>query len=137
MAAAADPAGAVVELAWIGLRVRHEVSHRLHGQVLPDDDRLRDRAYDADRREVLNRVVSDLLGERRDGNSADAADAEDITVRRRIRDGLRAHDATRSGTIVDNDWLAESPLDVTRRKPAQQVGGPAIRVRHDERNAPA
>ncbi|HSJ40685.1 MAG TPA: hypothetical protein VK955_06490 [Xanthobacteraceae bacterium] len=42
MRQAADAAGAVVELAGIGLRISDKLGHRLYRQILLDDDRLHD-----------------------------------------------------------------------------------------------
>jgi len=81
--------------------------------------------------------ASDLLGERRDRDGADAADAERIAVGRGVRHGLRPDDAAGTGTVVDDDRLAQGLLDVTRGQPTEQIGVAAGRVRHDERDAPA
>src|SRR6266508_2321048 len=105
---AAGAAGAVVELAGVGLGIGHELSQRLRRQVLLDDDDLRDRADDADGREVPQRIVAHLLVriEGRDRNGTDAADAERIAVACRIRDDLRTHDAAGARAIVDDHRLA-------------------------------
>ena len=134
---AAGAAGAVVELAGMGLGVGDELGHRLHRQVLLDDDDLRDRADDADRREVPDRIVADLLDEGCDRDGADAADAEGVAVRRRVGDGLRADDAAGARAVVDDDGLAQCRLDIARGHPADEIGVAAGRVGHDEGDGPA
>src|SRR5207249_8883909 len=57
---AAGAAGAIVELAGISLGIGHELGQRLYRQVLVGDDHLRDRADDANRRKVPQRIVADL-----------------------------------------------------------------------------
>src|SRR5262249_8403004 len=104
---AAGAAGTVIELAGVGFSIGHQLSHRLPPPGLVDDDHLRDRADDTDGREILYRVVAYFLqrieGRNRDG--ADAAEAEHISVGWRSHDRLRADDAARTRTMINNDRL--------------------------------
>jgi hypothetical protein len=121
----------------MGFGVGDELGERLHRQVLLDDDDLRDRAHDADWREIADWVVTDLLDERRNRDGADAADAEGVAVGRGIGDGLRADNATGAGAVVDDDRLAQRRFDVTRGQPRDEVGVAAGGIRHDEGDGPA
>ena len=85
----------------------------------------------------LHRIVSDLLGERRDRDGADAAHAEGVAVRRRARDRLRPDDAAGARPAFDDHRFAQRLLDVTRGQPADQVGVTARGVGHDEGDRPA
>ena len=137
MRQAADAAGAVVELAGIGLRVGDQLGHRLHRQILLDDDRLHDRADDAHRRQVLHWIVSELLGKRRDRDGADAADAEGVAIRRRARDVLGPDDAAGAHAAFDNDRFSQRLFDVTGGQAADQVGVAPGAIGHDESDGPA
>ena len=134
---AADAAGAVVELAGIGLRVGDQLGHRLYRQILLDDDRLHDRADDADRRQVLHWIVSELLGKRRDRDGADAADAEGVAIRRRARDVLGPDDAAGAHPAFNNDRFSQRLFDVTRGQAADQVGVTTGAIGHNESDGSA
>jgi hypothetical protein len=82
-----------------------------------------------DRREVVDRIIGQLLQGRRD-RKADRVDEEGVAVRRRLRDDLGADRAAPARAIVDNHGLAPTLAETLRHQPGDVVGGAA----GDERN---
>ena len=90
----------------------------------------------ADGSEILERVVGQLFSRRRNGNRADAAEAERVSVRRRLRDGVGAQQTSSADAIFDNHVGTESFLHVGRGDTADHVGVAARRERNDQPDEP-
>ena len=132
----ADAARPVAELARIRLRIRDQLGHavdrqrRIHQQ---DERQVRDHR---DRREVLHRVVAELLVERRiDAHRRARRHQQRVAIGRRLDDRVDADLLARAGTVLDHEGLAELLFEHLRAHPRQDVGGARRRERHDDRGA--
>src|SRR5438034_1091971 len=78
------------------------------GERRLQEQQRRGAAGQAARRQVLQRVVGQLLEEVRvDRELADVGDQQRVTVGRRSRDDLGAGDASGAGPVLDHDLLPE------------------------------
>ncbi len=83
------------------------------------------------------RIVSELLGKRRDRDCADAADAEGVSIRRRARDVLGPDDATGAYPAFNNDRFSQRLFDVTGGEAADQVGVTTGAIGHNKSDGSA
>src|SRR5262245_18346094 len=130
-----EPAGAarsIVQLPGMSLGVVEQLMHRLDRQRSLYDHRLRNRADNADRPEILDRIVLDRLRCRRDRHGADAADAERVAVANRLRDIAHTDSSAAARAVIDDDGLAERPFHVARRETPDEIGIAARRIGDDE-----
>ena len=131
-----DDAGAVVELAGIGLGLGDQLLHGLRAVGANDQQRgvLRGQR---DRREVLKRVVGQILGGDRVHHQRDVhGDQQRVAVRRGLRDLLCADRGIAAGAVLDHDRLAPALGQLLAEQACHEVGRPARRERHDELHRP-
>ena len=137
MDAAADARGRIIQLAGIALGERDQLGDRFrrNGGVHQHDQRAgRDQA---DRREILARVVADIRIERRiDRVRAGAAEAERVAVGRGLRDLARRDRAARAALVLDHDLLAERLAHLLGDDARHHVVAAAGRIRDDQRDRP-
>ncbi len=133
MDAAADAGGGVVELARILLGERDQLRDAACRQIRVDQHDQRAGADQADRREVLARIVADVLVERRvDRQRAGPADDQGVAVGRGLGDRPRRGRAAGAGAVLDHDLLAERLAHLLGRDAREQIVAAAGRVRHDQ-----
>ncbi len=118
----------VAGLGRIRLRPRGELVPRLGAAHRPCGDRELERRAERDRREVLDRVVRDVLVHvRHDGHRADRLHHEHRAVRRRGLDRVGRDAADGAGTILDDHRLAERGRHLLGDDARDDVGGAARR----------
>ena len=133
MMRSADAAGAVAELARIGLGVGDELGDGLHRHVVVDQQDERQMRHHRDRLEILHRVVGDLLVERRiDRHRRAGRHQQRVTVGRGFRHRIDADLLAGAGPVLHHERLAEPLLPRQRRHPRQDVGRAGRRERHDD-----
>ena len=135
MNAAADPGRRVVQLAGLALRERDQFGDRFRLDVRIDQHDQRAGGDQADRREILARVVADIGVERRiDRERAGAAEAERVAVGRGFRDLARRDRAARPALVLDHDLLAERLAHLLGDDARHHVVAAAGRIRHHQRD---
>ena len=137
MNAAADAGRGIGELARIGLGVgdqlldvfrRHRRMHHQHQRAGADQ---------ADRLEILARVVADIAVERRiDRQRPGAAEHQRVAVRRGLGDRARRDRAARAAAVLDHDLLAEHRAHLVGGDTRHDVVAAAGRVGHHQRDRP-
>ena len=130
---AADAGGAVVQLARLLLRERHQLLQRVRGHRGMRDQVERRGADQAHRREILERLVGQLGEEMRvDRDLADVGDQQRVAVGRRLHDLGHAIDAARAAHVLHHDRLAQRIGELAADQARHRVGKSAGRVRHDD-----
>ncbi len=125
-------AGAVVELARVGLGVGDELRDRLRRHVGPDHHDVRQQRRGRDRDEVLERIDVEARIERgRDAERAGRAEQQRIAVGIGCGCGLEADGGARAGAVLDDHLLAEACRHRLAGQPRHGVDRPARRERHD------
>ena len=129
---AAHPRGAVVELAGLRLGERDQLAEVLDRHPgVGDEEQVRG-GDQADRDEILHRVVRQLhVEELVDRNLADVGDEERVAVRCSARHGFAAGNAARAPAVLDRHLLAEALGDFLRDDAGDRVRQSTGRVRHD------
>jgi DNA-binding transcriptional LysR family regulator len=126
------PGDAEVHLARLRLRGGDEVGERLVRRLRrhdEDEGRARD---EADRRQVLHRVVRQLRVERRiDREVARLAEDDRVAVGRRLGRLVDAEVAAGAGLVVDDEGPAGLGRDALRHLAGDDVGAAAGRERHE------
>ena len=130
MQRAADAAGAILDIAGLGLGKRDEFLDRLGRQIRIDRERVWARCEQRDRRKRLQRVVGQLV-ERRVDRMRDGDDQQRVAVGRCFRHQLGADDAAGAGLVLDHELLAEPLAELRADDARQNVVEPARRERHD------
>src|SRR5262249_51172447 len=125
-------ARSIFQLARVRLRIGDQVGNRMDGERLLDDHGLRNHAHDADRAQVLERMILHLLRHGRDRHGTDAADTQRVTVWVGLGDRLRADDAARAGAVVDDHIGAERLLQVAGRDASHEVGISTRSIGYDQ-----
>ena len=111
----ADAAGAVAELAGVGLQVGDQLLHRLHRQRRIDRDRGRGGGEDRDRRDLLERVIGLVVGAFAQDQRAGRADQQRVAVGGLLRHVVERDRRAAAGAVLDHD-IAER---ATRARSAQ------------------
>lgn len=88
-------------------------------------------AHHADRREILERIESQLLGQRVDGELCPAAEIERVAVIGRPRGKFGADDAARAASVVDDEWLPEHFRQPCGCQPGKRVADAAGAIGYD------
>ena len=100
---------AALQLAGPRLRIGDELRQRLHRQLRADDQHLRRAETQADRGEILRRIVGHPLHDQRvDGQRAVRAQQQRVPVRLGPGDDLGADIAAGACAVLDDDRLAEA-----------------------------
>ncbi len=126
----------IVELRRRGLGLGDEIGQRLdagvrtHHQDIGGVDELRDRD------EILERVIGQVLEQRRIDRDRGRGQEQRVAVRRRPRRHAHPGIPCRPGPVVDDDGLAERSTKRGREDAGDDVGRPARRERHDQRDRP-
>ena len=125
----------VSDLAGIGLRVGDELRHgiRRHGRV--HHHRVGHVGEQRDRREILH-TVERHVGDQRVVHRVHAhrVEQDGVAVGRRARDRAGADVARAAGAVLDDDRLAHRLVQMQRDDARQDVGRPARRPRHQQRD---
>jgi hypothetical protein len=122
------PAAILDRLALLG--ERNQALDVIGGKVLGRHQHDRGGADAADRREILDRIVSQLWIDRgRQHMRGHAADGDGVAVVRRRRDHLRAERAGRTRVVLDIDALPERLAHPIREQPADHIAAAASRGR--------
>ena len=121
--------------AGLGLLLVDQLPDRVHRDVDVADQRGRHQRDQRDRREVLERIVGELAVEERVHHQR-AVDRHQqrVAVGAGLGDRLRADDGVGAGAVVDDDLLAEVLAHLLADQPAEEIGRPARRERHDQRD---
>ena len=131
---AAGSRRAVVDLAGRALRRLDELIHRAHVQhrrVHGEDERKA--AGEADGREILRRVVGELLVERRiERISARITEQQRIAIGRAARDFTRPDRGAGAGPVLHHHRLPELRRERLRHRARHHVEAAAGRLRHDQ-----
>ena len=108
----------------------------LGGKLRIHHQHLRRNAEQADRREILHRVVAHLgdRRERRDGRRR--RPQEGVAVRRRAGDRLGRDAAVAADAVLDDELLAERLAEPAAREPRHDVDVAAGRERHQDLGRP-
>ena len=111
---------------------RDELAHVLGGNVARDDQHLRHRRHQRDRREILCDVVGHLFHRRVDDERTRADDADRVAVGCCLCDRVGAEHAALAAAIVDHDRLLDQFRHALADHARDDVVGPAGRERHDQ-----
>jgi hypothetical protein len=126
-------AGRIVELAGPVSHHPDQLPDAADRQVLAHQQHQRGVGHQHDRREVLDRVVSEIALERRHrGVGAGGGHDEGVAVGRSLLCGHDADQAGRAGAIIDDDRPALPRADPLGDEPRYAVKRPAGRIRHDQ-----
>ena len=85
-----------------------------------------------DRHEIGERIVRQLLVERRIDAEACRGEQQCVPIRRRVHRELRCDDAARARPVVDDELLPETPAELARDDTRDEVGVAAGCLRDDE-----
>ena len=119
---------AVGELAGIGARVGDEFGQRLHRQIGMDDQHIRRDEDLADGREILDRIVGELLVHARaEDERGVAAHHQRVAVRRGLGGAFGGDVAARAGDVLDHHRLAPGFGEFLGKQPRGDVGRDAGR----------
>src|SRR5213079_1507345 len=130
---AAVAVGGVVQDTGMGARVGGELGDVLRRYLWIHHQHRRRRGDQGDRREVLQRVVAELLVQVRIHHvAADAGEEKRVAVGRRLRRELRADRAAGAGPVVDDDRLAKLRADLLRDRARHGVVAAAGREGDDQ-----
>ena len=103
------------------------------GMLGMDDQHQRVASHPRDRREVLDRIVGDVLHQEGHGRMrAVGAHEQRVAVRRRARDVQRRKRAVRARTVLDHDGLLERDAEMLADDAGDRVGGAAGTERDDD-----
>jgi hypothetical protein len=122
----------IIERARRGFRARNQIGDRLdvglraHEQHVGRVDEL------ADRHEILQRVVGQIVVERLVDGDGGRGEQQRIAVGRRPRCNGHAGIAASAAAVVDDHRLAQRLLQGERDDARNDVGRPARRERHDQ-----
>ncbi len=122
-----------IELAGIGLGVGDQLRHVAHRDVLAGDHDVGDDRHEADRREVLQRIVAGTAVERgADRHRGGAADEQRVAVGLRRCGRAAGERAAGARAIVDDHLLAERGRQLLADQPPHDIDRAAGRERHDQ-----
>ena len=123
----------VRELAGLLLGERDQLGNRVRRHVDVDHQGLGDRNHQAERLEILLRVVGQVGKHQRiDRHGAVVRDQERVAVGRSLLHGFRADPHRGARAVLDHDGLAPLRLQLFADDARAQVDGAARRRRHDD-----
>ena len=129
----AHAARGVAELAGLGFREPDQIGDAGDRQRRIDHQHERDRGDQRDRGEILDRIVRQLLVDGGIERQRRARRREQgVAVGRRARDIGGAGRGALAGAVLDDEGLAQAPLEAARQEARQRVGSPARRIGHDD-----
>ena len=135
MAGGAGAGRAEIDLAGIGFRISNKFGDGLGRKRRIDHQRIRRVADQADRREILARVVADILVERgADRQRAGIAQHQRVAVGFAFGDRLGADRAAGARTVVDHDLLAKQFTHLVGDATADHRSAAARRERNHQRD---
>ncbi len=129
---AADAGGREIELAGLAFGECDEFAHVFGGNIARDDQHLRHRRHQRDRREILCDVVGYFFHRRVDDERTRADDADRVTVGRRLCDGIGAEHAALAAAVFDHDRLLDQFRHALADHARDDVVGTAGWERHDQ-----
>ena len=120
-------------LARIVLGVFDKIGHRVHWQRRIDQQHQRIARHQRDHREVLERVVGELLVERRvDRKRAARREQQRVAVRCGLRDGGRRGRGACARAVLDDEGFAQPLGELLRHQLADDVDRSAGGERHHD-----
>src|SRR5260370_2523423 len=134
MARSAEPGCAIVDLAWIGAGVVDEFWYRLNRQIVVDRESNPVDGHDAVRREVLDRVVGQLLHQRNDGEWRATSEVQRVAIGRRAYHVFGANGAGSAAATLDDERLTEHLGEPVGSDAPEHIRDPAWAVGHDDFN---
>ena len=118
-------------LARIVLGVFDQVGHRVHRQRRIDHQHQRVARHQRHHRQVLQRIVGELLIERRvDRERAARREQQRVTVRRGLRDGRGRCRGAGARAVLHDEGLAEPLGELLRHQPADDINRSTCGERH-------
>ncbi len=112
-----------------------QIGERTGGKARMHHDQVRRRCDEPDRREVLARIIAEVLeqaGRRADGRARHHQDG--VAIRRHFRGGARRNRAAGAAAIVDDDRLAQHLAHLVGDITQRDAGAAARRERDHERD---
>ena len=98
-----------------------------------DDQRERHAGHQRDRREILHRIVGQMVVERLvDGERGRGRQQQRVAVGRGPRHLLGAEGGAGARLVLDDDGAGKPGLQLIGDHAAEQIGGAARRIRHDQ-----
>ena len=131
---AAYPDRAVVGFAVALFEPGDEALEVVGRQRLVGDDPDRRVGDQRDRREIVYHVVGEIHRRGVEHVGLHVADADRVSVGRRLRNTADADAAAGAGDVLDDQRLAEAHLHPFGQDARERVGRPAGRIRHHERD---
>ena len=123
----------VVHRAGLALGERHQFLHRGHADGRVHRQHERERTDHRHRREVLHRVVGQLVVEAGiEGHRPACADEQRVAVGRGLRDKVGADDRVRARLVLDDEGLPEPLLQLRADQAPEDVVGAPGRKPDDE-----
>jgi hypothetical protein len=113
------------------LRQRNELFHRMHGHRRMNDQHTRRHDDDADRSEVCDGVIRQLVQTRRAGVSG-RSDEQRVAIRRRARSRFARDRAACAGAVFDQDLLAPRLAQFLAHDTRRGVDAAARSQRNDD-----
>jgi len=108
------PGVAIGQLAGFALGVVDELTHILGWHRRIDDQNVRSRGHDRDRREVVHRIVVDLLVEHRIERQRARHHQQRVAIGRRAGDRLDADHVAGAGAVLHEELLLERGREMLR-----------------------
>ncbi len=131
-----DAAGGVGDCLWPLANIGNKLGQGLDRQARMHGQSGRTGRDEADRREILHRVVARVQDRRHDGDNRQAAHEQRIAVGRRACRRLSADRATRASPVLDDELLSEHLAEALPNDPGDAVGNSARRIGHDDPDRP-
>ena len=136
VAAGADTAGRIIQLARIGFRVVDEFLDRMNRKVVVDGQRHAVHGDDADRGQFLDRVVVELMHQRHDRELRATGLDQRVAILGGVHCGVHADDPAAADTILNHERLAEYICQTVLGHAHQQVGDTAGPIWNDDLDGP-
>ena len=134
--AAAVAGRRIVDLAGPRLGVGDQLLQGLHRQRRIDDDDARFATDQRDRREVVDRIESQVRIQGRTDRIGLRSQQQRVAVGRRLGDELAADRRSRAGLVLDEDRLPETLGQLLRDQAHRAVDRASRRKRHDDAHRP-
>ena len=134
MSQTADVRGCVAQLAWLPAHVRDEVSDAVDRHAGMHDQGKRICSDDADRREILNRIVVDLGHCGNDRDLRQRRQQERMAVRRRPCHCLRGKGTAGTRSVLDDELRTIGVAEALGDDASYSVAAPTRRERNDDPN---
>ena len=123
-------AARIGDLARVGAGIVDELAQRRIRRILRGDEDHSVGARDADRHQILERLVVDPLGERQHGEERAADEQDGVAVGGRMQCVVDADGAASSGLVLDVECLPEHLAEAVGGEARHGVGDAARRVGH-------